>query len=727
MDLDAPLTTLKGVGPKQAEKLARLGLLRIHDLLLHLPLRFEDRTRLTPLAALRSGTAALFEGTVASTEVVHGRRRMLLVRLEQDHGQLLLRFFHFGATQRQALATGTRVRAFGEIRGLPGTQECVHPDYRVLREVPPPLDTVLTPIYPAADGLSQRLLRDLVGQVLPEAARLPDVLPELQREGLPDLATALHAAHQPPADTAPPAGARPPTTQSPAQHELIPPPTESAPPAGAHFHTAQAPAQSELVPSPAPGRSPALRRLVLEELCAHQLALMLHAGDRPQGKAPALRPAESLWPRLVAELPFRLTGAQERAITEIRVDLARAQPMNRLLQGDVGSGKTLVAVAAALTAIEAGYQVAFMAPTELLARQHARNLAAWLEPLGIRLAWLGGRQPKGERDALLADLASGACTLAVGTHALFQDLVGFRRLGLAIIDEQHRFGVHQRMALRDKGKGTVPHQLIMTATPIPRTLAMSLYADLDQSILDERPPGRTPVRTALISSERRDEVIERIRVACGEGVQAYWVCPLVEDSDVLEAEAAESTAERLRAALPDLRIERVHGRVKGVERDQTMDAFRNGDIDLLVATTVIEVGVDVPNASLMIIENAERMGLSQLHQLRGRVGRGHRASACVLLYRAPLGEVAQTRLEALRRSDNGFEIAEVDLQIRGPGEMLGTRQTGDHAYRIADWGRDQDLMEAATRLAQTVFPDRQRTQTLIRRWLGTAVEYGNVG
>jgi ATP-dependent DNA helicase RecG len=688
MDLDAPLTTLKGVGPKQAERLARLGLVCAHDLLLHLPLRFEDRTRLIPLAQLRPGTSALFEGTVEATEIAHGRRRMLLVRLEDGGARLLLRFFHFGAAQQKAFTPGVRVRAFGEVRGMPGMPECVHPEYRILRGPPPPLEPALTPVYPAAEGISQRLLRDLVASVLPETDRLPDVLPELRRQGLPGLGPALRELHQPPAASA---------------HAAL------------------------LEPGAAQGRSPALTRLVLEELCAHQLALMINAGSRPQGRAPALRPAGALWPKLLEDLPFTMTRAQERVIAEIRADLARDRPMNRLLQGDVGSGKTLVAVAAALTAIEAGYQVAFMAPTELLARQHARNLAAWLDPLGVGLAWLGGRQRKGERDALLRALAAGELELAVGTHALFQEQVAFARLGLAIIDEQHRFGVHQRMALRDKGSGLVPHQLIMTATPIPRTLAMSLYADLDQSVLDERPPGRTPVKTALISNERRDEVIERIRVACGEGVQAYWVCPLVEASDVLEAEAAESTAEMLRAALPQLRIERVHGRMKGSDRDAVMDAFRRGEIDLLVATTVIEVGVDVPNASLMIIENAERMGLSQLHQLRGRVGRGHRASACVLLYRPPLGDIARERLEAMRRTDNGFEIAEVDLKIRGPGEMLGTRQTGDRDYRVADWGRDQDLMDAATRLAQEVFRDRQRRQVLVRRWLGSAVHYGSVG
>lgn len=704
MDLDAPLTELRGVGPKQAERLARLGLERAHDLLLHLPLRFEDRTRLTPLTRLRPGTHALFEGTVDGTEVVRARRRMLLVRLHDSGGRIVLRFFHFGPSLQREFAPGRLIRAFGEIRGLPGLPECIHPEYSVLRGEPPPLETALTPVYPGTEGVSQRLLRGLVAQVLPETARLPDLLPELRAQGLPDLAAALQELHQPPPDGTD--GSR------------------SLQPIG----DADASLTGLAKPGVGPAhRSPALTRLAMEELCAHQVALMVNAGQRPRGKAPALRPEGRLWKALVASLPFALTSAQQRAVAEIRADLAREHPMNRLLQGDVGSGKTLVAVAAALTAIEAGFQVAFMAPTELLARQHLRNLAVWLEPLDIGIAWLGGRQKKSEKAPLLADLASGQRALAVGTHALFQDQVAFHRLGLAIIDEQHRFGVHQRMALRDKGSGRTPHQMIMTATPIPRTLAMSLYADLDPSVLDERPPGRTPVKTALISSERRDEVIERIRVACGEGIQAYWVCPLIEESEKLEAEAAESTAEKLRAALPRLRIERVHGRMKAPERDAVMEAFRRGEIDLLVATTVIEVGVDVPNASLMIIENAERMGLSQLHQLRGRVGRGSRASACVLLYRAPLGETALERLEAMRRTDDGFEIAEVDLKIRGPGEMLGTRQTGERAYRVADWGRDRDLMEASTDLAQKVFRDRQRTQALIRRWLGSAVHYGNVG
>ena len=688
MDLQAPLTGFRGVGPAVAERLARLGLEQAGDLLFHLPLRFEDRTRLTPIEALRPGLAALFEGEVIRSEVVHRRRRMLVVTLADGPAHIVLRFFHFGGNQQRRLATGARIRAFGEPRGMPGALECVHPEIQVVGGEPPALEDHLTPVYPTTEGVSQKLLRQLVAQVLPATRQLPDLMPELSGHGLPGLREALQQLHQPPG--AAPGGALPLT--------------------------------------PNGSRSPARTRLALEELCAHQLARIEQArgaGETPP--APVIRSPGQLWQRLRAELPFTPTAAQERVIGEIRADLGRAQPMNRLVQGDVGSGKTLVAVAAALAAVEAGCQVAFMAPTELLARQHGRNLAQWLEPLGVNIAWLGGRQTATERSQLLAELADGRRAVAIGTHALFQEEVRFHRLGLAIIDEQHRFGVHQRMALRDKGNGEMPHQLIMTATPIPRTLAMALYAELASSVIDERPPGRTPVRTALISHERRDEVIDRIRAACGSGTQAYWVCPLVEESEQLEAESAEATAERLRAALPELSIGLAHGRMKGGERDAVMERFRAGAIDLLVATTVIEVGVDVPNASLMIIENAERMGLSQLHQLRGRVGRGNNASACVLLYRPPLGDTARERLEAMRRTDDGFEIAEVDLKLRGPGELLGTRQTGDRSFRVADWSRDQDLLEEATRLAQGLRGDPERGAALIERWLGSATRYATVG
>ncbi len=687
MELQAPLTGFRGVGPAVAERLANLGLNQAGDLLFHLPLRFEDRTRLTPIAALRPGLAALFEGHVTHAEVVHRRRRMLVVTLADDQAQILLRFFHFGANQQRRLRPGTCIRAFGEPRGMPGALECVHPEIQTVGDTPPAMESHLTPIYPTTEGVSQKLLRQLVAHALPGMKALPDLLPELTRRGLPGLHTALEQLHHPPAQ-----------------------------------------AQALAALDSPENRSPARTRLALEELCAHQLARMRQSRMPADTRsAPIIQPAGALWQQLREQLPFEPTGAQERVTGEILADLARPQPMNRLVQGDVGSGKTLVAVAAALAAVEAGYQVAFMAPTELLARQHGRNLAQWMEPLGIAIAWLGGRQTASERGQLLAELASGQRQVAIGTHALFQEEVRFHHLGLAIIDEQHRFGVHQRMALRDKGNSRMPHQLIMTATPIPRTLAMALYAELASSVIDERPPGRTPVRTALISHARRDEVIERIRAACGSGTQAYWVCPLVEDSEQLEAESAEATAERLREALPELTIGLAHGRMKGPERDAVMERFRAGAIDLLVATTVIEVGVDVPNASLMIIENAERMGLSQLHQLRGRVGRGSTASACVLLYRPPLGETARERLEAMRRTDDGFEIAEVDLKLRGPGELLGTRQTGDRSFRVADWSRDQDLLDEATTLAARIENDPPRAAALIERWLGSATRYATVG
>jgi len=689
VELNAPLTTLNGVGPAVAERLQRLGLERARDLLFHLPLRFEDRTRLTPIAALRPGQTALFEGRVAHSEVVQRRRRMLVVTLTDNQAQILLRFFHFGTSQQRRLSPDVRIRAFGEPRGLPGALECVHPEVQTVGHAPPALESHLTPIYPTTEGISQRLLRRLVAHVLPAMQSLPDLLPELTEHGLPDLHTALDQLHRPP--------------------------------------PAQAGPQSDSTDSAS--RSPARTRLALEELCAHQLARMQQSRT-PQHRshnAPVINGPGALWRRLQEQLPFKPTAAQQRVTAEILADLAQPQPMNRLLQGDVGSGKTLVAVAATLAAVEAGYQVAFMAPTELLARQHGRNLAEWLEPLGVEVAWLGGRQTSSERSQMLAELAGGERQVAIGTHALFQEEVRFKHLGLAIIDEQHRFGVHQRMALRDKGNGQTPHQLIMTATPIPRTLAMTLYAELASSVIDEHPPGRIPVRTALISHERRSEVIERIRAACGSGTQAYWVCPLVEESEQLEAEAAETTTERLRETLPELTIGLAHGRMKGPERDAVMERFRAGHIDLLVATTVIEVGVDVPNASLMIIENAERMGLSQLHQLRGRVGRGNQTSACVLLYRAPLGMTARERLEAMRRTNDGFEIAEVDLKLRGPGELLGTRQTGDRSFRVADWARDQDLLQAATTMASRVEADPERAGALIERWLGAATRYATVG
>lgn len=700
MELDTPLQEVHGIGPRQAERLSRLGLYRIHDLLLHLPLRFEDRTRCIPLADLRGGLSALFEGEIESVQLLSGRRRILRVRITAERAAVHLIFFHFSAGQQRSFRVGRRVRAYGELRGFADSLECVHPEYRILTGEPPPLEVELTPIYPTTEGISQHVLRKLATLALSMVEQVPDLLPELQAEGMLSLPEALRHLHRPPARQ---------VDLSPFGGELKP----------VRRHGM-------------PGREGNLRedarvRLVIEELCAHQLARQQSANDSATGLAIQLPAPGPRWKHLLEELPFSLTGAQQRVIQEIFSDIAKDRPMNRLLQGDVGSGKTLVAVATLLAAVEQGYQAAFMAPTELLARQHAENLENWLVPRGIPLGWLAGRQSKGERQEMLEPLAAGRPMVVVGTHALFQESVVFKRLAVVIIDEQHRFGVHQRMALREKGKETIPHLLIMTATPIPRTLAMSLYAGLQQSFLDERPPGRKAVRTALIHSGRREEVIGRIRLACAGGVQAYWVCPLIETSELLTAEAAEETTQRLREALPECRIERIHGRLPTAERDRIMEIFRAGDVDLLVATTVIEVGVDVPNASLMIIENAERMGLSQLHQLRGRVGRGTRESACVLLYNEPLGRAARSRLEAMRRTDDGFEIAEIDLRIRGPGEIMGTRQTGLQAYRLVDWEKDGVWLERAAELAQRASRDPERMAALIRRWLGNTVQYANVG
>jgi ATP-dependent DNA helicase RecG len=709
MDLADPVTALRGVGPRLAERLARIGISCVQDLLLHLPLRCEDRTQCVPLAQLQAGAAALFEGTIVTTETRQGKRRSLRVVIEEGECRLILRFFHYAAGQERGFRPGLRMRAFGEVRETSGELECVHPDYKLFSDVPPPLETHLTPVYPSTEGLSQRLLRELVNTALPLLADLPDLLPEAEALGMPTLATALRELHAPP----PTARCRGEDTSAPASA------LAEEPPAGAQAGD-QAGAQRGAL-------FPARARLVLEELCAHQLAVMLPASERPVVQAPRLLADGHLWQRLQQDLPFALTAAQTRVVGEIAVDLRRVLPMRRLLQGDVGSGKTLVAVGALLQAVESGYQGAFMAPTELLAQQHAGNLKGWLEPLGVRVLWVSGGQGVSARREISEQLASGEPLVAVGTHALFQEWISFARLGVVIIDEQHRFGVHQRMTMLEKGGDTVAHQLIMTATPIPRTLAMAMYAGFDKSILDSRPAGRKPVRTALIHSERRGEVIERIRLACARGVQAYWVCPLIETSELLAAQAAEETVCHLRAELPALCIETVHGRLPSAERDRIMKRFRAGEINLLVATTVIEVGVDVPNASLMIIENAERMGLAQLHQLRGRVGRGTAASACVLLYNEPLGVAARQRLEAMRRTDDGFEIAEVDLRIRGPGEMMGTRQTGVQAFRIANWERDQEWFERATELAQQISAEPQRAERLIRRWLGAAVRYADVG
>lgn len=683
-----PVTTLRGAGPQLAARLDKLDIQTVQDLLFHLPLRYEDRTRITPIGALAPGTSAVLEGEVQVAETVFRGRRSLLVRVADGSGGITLRFFHFNAQQAAGFARGVRLRAYGDVRRGPLTLEMIHPEYRLLgAHASTEVEEHLTPIYPATEGISQGRLRGLTRQAL-ALLNKPDVLTDWLPDeldaihGLPGLREALHYVHRPPPD-APVA-------------ELL-----------ANTHPAQ-------------------QRLAFEELLAQQLSLRRMRLAAEQQRAPALSGDEHLLAALQNALPFTLTSAQQRALDEVLADLARLRPMLRLVQGDVGSGKTIVAALAALRAVESGQQAAVMAPTELLAEQHYRNFIAWLEPLGVRVAWLAGKLKGAARAQTLAAIADGTAQVVVGTHALFQPEVVFAALGLAVIDEQHRFGVHQRLALSEKGArdDARPHQLIMTATPIPRTLAMTAYADLDVSIIDELPPGRTPVQTVVLPESRRADIVARIHAACAGGQQAYWVCPLIEESELLQCQAAEETFTMLSAALPDLAIGLVHGRLRPAQKDRVMTQFKAGELQLLVATTVIEVGVDVPNASLMVIENAERLGLAQLHQLRGRVGRGAAQSSCVLLYRAPLSAIARERLAALRASNDGFVIAEQDMRLRGPGEVLGTRQTGLMQMRIADLVRDADLLPAVQQAAERMLSRHPaHVEPLIRRWLGDRLRY----
>jgi len=687
---ERPVTSLRGVGDALAGTLERLGLRTVQDVLFHLPLRYEDRTRVVPIGTLRAGDRAVVEGEVQLAEVVFRRRRALLCRIADGSGFLTLRFFHFSAAQQESLARGARLRCFGEARPGPAGLEIVHPEYRKITPgAPSPADEGLTPVYPTTEGVQQGRMRLLTGLALADlpGGGLRDwITPEvLGTVGLPSLEAALGYVHRPPPH-----------------------------------------ADIEALNA---GRHPAQRRLAFEELLAHQISLrqLRQAADRDD--AWPLPPRADLVERCLERLPFSLTGAQRRAWDEIQVDLAREHPMMRLVQGDVGSGKTVVAALAALRAVEDGAQAAVMAPTELLAEQHARNFLGWLEPLGVRVGLLTGRLTGRARSALTHDLAGGAVQVAVGTHALFQEGVTFDRLALIIVDEQHRFGVHQRVQLREKGRaeGRFPHQLVMTATPIPRTLAMTAYADLDVSVIDELPPGRTPVRTVALPDARRDEVVARIDAACRAGRQAYWVCPLIDESESVRHQAAEETAAALATALPGVRIGLVHGRMPGKRKDAVMSAFKEGNLDLLVATTVIEVGVDVPNASLMIIENAERMGLAQLHQLRGRVGRGTVESTCVLLYAPPLTQIARERLGVLRDTSDGFEVARRDLELRGAGELLGTRQTGLMQLRVADLVRDSDLLPGVQRAADLMLRGPEANiAALLRRWVRDGERFGKV-
>jgi ATP-dependent DNA helicase RecG len=684
------LTILTGVGPALSDKLHKLGLDRVEDLLFLLPLRYEDRTRLTRIGSLRPGSRAMITGEVLLAETVFRGRRSLLVRIGDGSGQLTLRFFHFSRQQQAQLRTGVSVSCFGDVRPGPLGLEMVHPEYRILRPGQPPVVTdALTPVYPTTEGVQQGRLRNLVNQalLLMKAAPPQELLPAeiLEQRNMPSLAEALLYLHRPPPD---------------ADQESM-----------------------------ATGRHPCQQRLAFEELLAHYLSLRSLRRLAQREAAVALDDPKNLTGKFIRSLPFTLTRAQSRVAGEIAADLQLPHPMMRLVQGDVGSGKTIVAAIACLRAISSGVQAAIMAPTELLAEQHWQSFNTWFGAMGIRLAWLSGSQRQSARKSSRAAIADGSAQMIVGTHALFQEAVEFSNLGLVVIDEQHRFGVHQRLALRNKGVagGSQPHQLVMTATPIPRTLAMAAYADLDTSVIDELPPGRRPVQTVALPDVRRGEVVARVRRACEDGQQAYWVCPLIEESDAFDYQAAQASYEMLQEALPSLAIGLVHGRLSARDKDKVMRRFKDGEIQVLVATTVIEVGVDVPNASLMIVENAERMGLSQLHQLRGRVGRDASQSHCVLLYRQPLGALAKSRLAVLRDTNDGFVVAQRDLELRGPGELLGTRQTGLPQYRVADLLRDAQLMPSVQQAAESISRSSSRlAEAIVRRWTGDAGQYGKV-
>ncbi|KGY10804.1 ATP-dependent DNA helicase RecG [Vibrio tubiashii] len=676
-----PLTSLTGVGAKVAEKLTKVGLHSVQDLLFHLPLRYEDRTRIYPMVKLHAGLWAAVQGKVMSVDTLFGKRKMLSVKISDGNGTVTLRFFNFTAGMKNNFSEGKTVHAYGEIKRGGYGLEIVHPDYKFYTpNQTTQVEQTLTPVYPTTDGLRQITLRNLTDQALEllDKAAVQELLPNGLYDQQITLAQALHTIHRPP-----------PSIDLEQFDE---------------------------------GKHPAQFRLIMEELLAQNLSMLAVRSKGQQDTALPLTASNKLKQQLLDQLPFSPTNAQARVVAEIERDLEKPHPMMRLVQGDVGSGKTLVAALAALRALEHGYQVALMAPTELLAEQHAINFANWLEPMGINVGWLAGKLKGKAKETELAKIASGEAQMVVGTHALFQEHVEFNHLALVIIDEQHRFGVHQRLELREKGakQGAYPHQLIMTATPIPRTLAMTAYADLETSVIDELPPGRTPVQTVAIPDTKRDDIVERVRNAClNEGKQAYWVCTLIDESEVLEAQAAADTAEELQRKLPDVKIGLVHGRMKPAEKQAVMQDFKDNKLHLLVATTVIEVGVDVPNSSLMIIENPERLGLAQLHQLRGRVGRGSVASHCVLLYHSPLSKTAQKRLGVLRESNDGFVIAQRDLEIRGPGELLGTKQTGMADFKIADLVRDQRLIPEVQRIARHIHDNHQQSAVaIIDRWLG---------
>ena len=693
LDINRSVTELSGVGPQMALKLAKVHVSTVQDVLFHLPHRYEDRTSVTDLGALLPNLSTVVIGQIELAQVVFGRRRSLLIRISDGTGRLTIRMFYFNRAQEKSFQRGLWVKCFGEVR--PGAKgfEMIHPEYKVSTNEPQGgMDTTLTPVYPTTEGVSQALWRKITDQVLSKALpQVPELVdssclpPELQ--GVYEAASlqqALHALHRPTAGV-----------------DLL---------------------------SMQEATSNAHQRLIMEELLAHHFSLRKSRAVREHEQAPLLAKAPQLEEPFLANLGFTLTGAQQRVCAETSDDLAKSSPAMRLVQGDVGSGKTVVAAAAMLQAVGSGMQAVLMAPTELLAEQHYKTIGDWFGALGIEVGWLASKTPTKQKRETLEKLASGELLVAVGTHALIQDAVNYKKLGLVVIDEQHRFGVEQRLALRSKTPaGQVPHQVLMTATPIPRTLAMTFYADLDVSSIDELPPGRKAVETVVIpAATRRSEVIQRVRSACEQGRQVYWVCPLIDESEALEAQAATDTEQELTLALQGIRVGLVHGRLKSKEKEDVMARFRTGDIDLLVATTVIEVGVDVPNASLMIIENAERMGLAQLHQLRGRVGRGSEQSFCILLYQMPLSQHAKLRLKTLRETNDGFVIAQKDLEIRGAGELLGTRQTGSITFKVADLIRDQHLLPlvdgCATQL-QAKMP--QSIEPLIDRWIGSKENYVN--
>lgn len=682
--LDMPVSELRGVGSKLAARLAELGLTRLEDLLFHFPLRYQDRTRITPIGALVDGVDAMVQAQVQLASVVPGRRRTLVIKVADMSGVLTVRLFHFRQAQVAQFRTGVSVSLFGQPRRSGGGVEMVHPEYRLGADA---LDTEdrLTPVYPTVEGIGQATWRKLQRQAMTALQRDPpqDLLPA-ELAGSLSVADAIISLHQPPPD-----------------------------------------AEIALIRS---GEHPAQLRLAREELLAHQLSLRALRAREQHNAAPVIQPESKLVTHFLQQLPFSPTNAQHRVCRELLADMGKNSPMLRLVQGDVGSGKTLIAAVAALAAIDAGFQVALMAPTELLAEQHRRNFEHWFAPLGIDTAWLSGRIKGVARRETLAGIRAGATMMAIGTHALFQDEVSFERLGLVIVDEQHRFGVHQRLSLTQKGGESLhPHQLVLTATPIPRTLSMLAYADLDCSVIDELPPGRKPINTVLIDNSRRTEVISRVGAACADGRQAYWVCTLIDESENLNAQAAEETAKTLTEQLPGIRIGLVHGRLSNADKDAAMAAFKAGETQLLVATTVIEVGVDVPNASLMIIENPERLGLAQLHQLRGRVGRGATASHCLLMYQSPLSANARERLAVMRESNDGFYIAERDLALRGPGELLGTRQTGIATFRVARLPEHDSLLDEVDAASTLIARDNEDlANALIERWTGERQAFARV-